>query len=414
MIDFNFITQENLELVESIANTKGRNEKTDLAKKYLSNPEFVELVRATYNPFKQYKIKKIKPLALPVKDPESVKYFLEHMSCKDAASNEDIAQAAKITQALGSIDLALLFLNVLKKDLKMGINIKSLNEAGYDIPVFLIQLAQPQSHLDKFLEENPDEFGIQTKYDGNRSVLYVDDLEFISRGGHKIESCDFLLQQVDVDLGDTILDGEILHESLNLQKAQSIISRKDSNHGRGHELTYQVFDVWKWKGQDVKHLPLIERMNLIKGLPENDYIVCAPFMVWNRSMGDPRAYITKLYQEAIEAGHEGLILKNLSSPYEGKRSRNWVKMKEHETIDAEIIAVNPGEVGKGFENTMGSATGLLNGKEFNIGGWSAKERDFYFNNPNELISKTVECEIWKLSPDGIPLHARRKRIREDK
>lgn len=413
-----FITQSNLEKVESISNTKGRNAKIDLVKSYLHDSSFVELIRYTYNPFEQFNIKKIKPLAIPVETPESIKGFLDFMATKNGANNEDIARAGKITQELGSLELALLFLKVLKKDLKLGMNIRSLNEAGYDIPVFLIQLAHSQSHLAKFLAENPDEFIIQRKYDGNRSPCFLteDSAEFKSRSGHTIHSCDFHLAHLrNMKLGDTTLDGELLHESLNLQKAQSIISKKDSSHGLGHTLTYQVFDIWKWKGVDVKHLPLKERMELIQQLPANKYIVASPYEYWTPELGNAQAYIEKKYQEAIKEGHEGLILKAPNSIYEGKRSRHWVKVKERDTIDLEVLAINEGEKDSRFVGMLGSVTCELDGKQFNIGsGWLDSERKHYYENQNELIGKTIEIKYWKLSPDGVPLHPSKITIREDK
>lgn len=416
-----FITQENLDRVEKIASTSGKNDKISLAKSYRSDEEFVELVRAAYDPFKQYNIKKIKPLAIPVDVPDGVKKFLDEMARKDGAKNEDIARAGKIVQYLGNPELALLFVKVLKKDLKVGMNVRSWNEAGYDIPVFQLQLAHAQSHLEKFLKENPDEFILQTKFDGNRAVVFSkdgdDNMKMLSRNGHQINSCDFLLNQM-LTCGipsDTILDGEVLHESLNLQQCQSIVSLKDSSHDKGHTLTYQIFDIWKYRGQDVKHLSLKERMELIQELHTNEFIVAAPYDTWTPEKGDAKAYIEGVFQNVLAEGHEGLILKSPSSIYEGKRSRNWVKIKERDNLDLEVLEILEGEPGDRFEGMMGAVVCELNGKRFHVGtGWKESEREKYWNEPNLLLGKTIEIGYWKLSPDGVPLHPAKEKIREDK
>lgn len=50
-----------------------------------------------------------------------------------------------------------------------------------------------------------------------------------------------------------------------------------------------------------------------------------------------------LLQEALEAGHEGLMAKDLRSPYTpGKRGRRWQKIKPAETLDLAIIAAEWG------------------------------------------------------------------------
>jgi DNA ligase 1 len=414
-VDHGYINRKNLERIELLSKTTGKNSKIELARTHLDDPDFVQLVRDTYNPFRQYKIKKIKSLAMAVKAPESIIAFLDEMVEKDAASNQDIARAGIIVQSLGDPELAVLFSKVLKKDLKVGMNVNSWNLAGYGIPDFKIQLAHSQSHIEKFLEENTNEFILQTKFDGNRAI-FMDGNKLISRNGHEIKSCDFHIQHlIEMMPPNTILDGEILHDSLNLQQCQSIVSKKDSSHGREKELTYQIFDIWMLDGTDVKSMPLGERMKLIQSLPTNSHIVAAPYDIWTPSIGNAKTYIELRFQDALGAGHEGLILKSPSSIYEGKRSRNWVKIKERDNLDLEVLELVEGEAGDKFEGMMGAVTCELNGKRFNVGtGWKENERKQYWEDPNSLIGRTIEISYWKLSPDGIPLHPAIVRIREDK
>ena len=255
-----FITKENHNRIQTIISTKGKNAKISLLIKYKDFPEFVEMVQYCYDPFRPYKIKKIgaKHMGLANRNPaKSIKSFLDMMATKDSANDNDIATAAYILQNLNDVDLALLFKRVLNKDLKLGCNIRSLNEAGYNIPTFDIQLAHAQSHLTKFYAENKSRFIVQTKYDGNRAICIINSVgkaKFFSRNGHIIESCDFLLSQIE-NMNfppNTTLDGEILHHTYNLQALQSIVSKKDSTHRKGKELTYQVFDILKFNDFDFR------------------------------------------------------------------------------------------------------------------------------------------------------------------
>lgn len=421
-MELNFITKENVQKVKNITKTKGKNAKIELLKEYIVDKSFVELIQMTYDPYKPYKIKKISSKHYGIKldsIPNSIKEFLLYMSNKPSANDQDIATAGYIIMFLDDMDLALLFKRVLTKDFKMGCNVRSLNEAGYNIPTFDLQLAQPQSHLDKFYKENENGFIVQTKFDGNRAICKIDKdgvPKFYSRGGHTIESCDFLLYQISsMKLPpNSILDGEILHKSLNLQQLQSIVSKKDSTHNRGQELTYQVFDCLRWNNVNYMDIKLSDRMLLIKNeLCDNNYIVAAPYDMWEPSMGDHVGYVQAAFQKVLDEGHEGLILKSPTSVYEGKRSRNWVKIKERDNLDLEVLQLIEGE-GR-FENMMGAVVCHINGHNFHVGtGWKESERKYFWKHPNNLLGKIIEIGYWKFSPDGVPLHPAKVRIREDK
>ena len=60
------------------------------------------------------------------------------------------------------------------------------------------------------------------------------------------------------------------------------------------------------------------------------------------------------FQEFINRGEEGVILKNRRAPYEqGKRTKNQWKLKAFITIDAYITGFVPSTVGKGNEKLIG-------------------------------------------------------------
>lgn len=60
--------------------------------------------------------------------------------------------------------------------------------------------------------------------------------------------------------------------------------------------------------------------------------------------GDP-GEIERVYQESLAAGHEGLMVKVLSSPYTpGIRGKNWLKIKPSvDTLDLAVIGAEWGE-----------------------------------------------------------------------
>ncbi|MFQ6012302.1 MAG: ATP-dependent DNA ligase [Thermoplasmata archaeon] len=57
------------------------------------------------------------------------------------------------------------------------------------------------------------------------------------------------------------------------------------------------------------------------------------------SLGEGQAF----FEEALEAGHEGLMAKDLRSPYTpGKRGKRWFKVKPVDTLDVAIVAAEWG------------------------------------------------------------------------
>jgi bifunctional non-homologous end joining protein LigD len=84
----------------------------------------------------------------------------------------------------------------------------------------------------------------------------------------------------------------------------------------GSEVSYHVFDVLWLDGRDLRSLPLEERLDVLKQLP-----LTGPLRrVEPVSDSSP-------WERAEREGWEGVIAKRRGSPYEHRRSRNWLKMK---------------------------------------------------------------------------------------
>jgi DNA ligase-1 len=99
-----------------------------------------------------------------------------------------------------------------------------------------------------------------------------------------------------------------------------------------------VFDILYLDGETLIDLPLSERRRRL-GTVVKMYL--APQVV-----SDDPAVITKTYEDALAAGHEGIMIKVPSSPYSpGQRGKNWIKIKpEVDTLDLAVIG---GEWGEG-------------------------------------------------------------------
>ena len=98
-----------------------------------------------------------------------------------------------------------------------------------------------------------------------------------------------------------------------------------------------VFDILYLDGETLIGLPLAERRKKLESVVR-EYL--APQVV----SGDEKV-ITKTYEDALAAGHEGIMIKVLSSPYTpGQRGKNWIKIKPAvDTLDLAVIGAEWGE-----------------------------------------------------------------------
>ncbi|HSF14552.1 MAG TPA: ATP-dependent DNA ligase [Vicinamibacteria bacterium] len=103
----------------------------------------------------------------------------------------------------------------------------------------------------------------------------------------------------DLPVRDAILDGE----------ATGV-------WGRQGRASYHVFDVLWIEGRDVRSLPLEGRKSLLDELPLRPPL---HRLSW---LDEPEPW-----ERACREGWEGVIAKRRGTPYESRRSRNWLKMK---------------------------------------------------------------------------------------
>jgi bifunctional non-homologous end joining protein LigD len=162
----------------------------------------------------------------------------------------------------------------------------------------------------------------ERKLDGIRCIAIKDEsgVSLMSRTAHRMndqfrEVAEALEREPAEDF---VLDGELVAFRDGVTSFELLQQR----HRRRVRVQYYVFDLPRLNGEDLRPLPLRERKTrLRRALRFEGTIRFNPHR--NGEHGE------ELYREACRKGLEGVIAKRANSPYTGKRSRDWLKLKCH-------------------------------------------------------------------------------------
>ncbi len=137
--------------------------------------------------------------------------------------------------------------------------------------------------------------------------------------------------------GDLILDGETLtlDEGGRARPFAETMSRFGARTAREATLSVRFFDVLHSQGTDLIDAPLRERR------AELQRIAGASLMPGSVT-ADP-AVAEQVLAEALAAGHEGVLVKGIETPYSaGRRGKGWIKVKPVHTYDLVVLAAEWG------------------------------------------------------------------------
>ena len=279
------------------------------------------------------------------------------------------------------------------KSLKLGVDAKSVNDVIPNlIPTFSVQLGIPR---EKCKIKSGDWFSLSQKLNGNRCVFVNG--KMMSRQGKEFTGLDHILSDIQKVVNNGIvLDGELvgkneegLSDSANFQKSTGIANSKDADKT---SLKYVIFDTLRLEefqnGKSeytykIRRQLLLELKETIAKHNLKNIEVVQMFYE-----GTDQTEIDKWLDYCEEHDYEGCMI-NLDSPYECKRVKSLQKVKAFKDIDLMCISVNEAITGK-YKGTLGSITCKYKNGTVDVGsGFSDEQRNYYFNNPNEIVGKIV-------------------------
>ncbi len=147
----------------------------------------------------------------------------------------------------------------------------------------------------------------------------------------------------NISAKEAILDAEVIAvdekgSPLPFQRLSKRITADVLPLGFAREFEFRpyIFDILLFNGQPIYRLPLHERHRILRETLPGDLIVAS---LENPTICELRDF----FKRAINQGHEGLMIKNIESPYRpGSRGKHWLKVKKKITLDLVIIAAEYG------------------------------------------------------------------------
>jgi len=295
---------------------------------------------------------------------------------------------------------------ILIKDLRCGVSEKTVNKVLKDfssiksVPVFECMLAHDgANHEKKIIGKKL----LEPKLDGVRVITIINaenkTVTMYSRNGKELENFGHITRAIEANIDlferSTVLDGEMVSSSFQALMKQ--VHRKTDVQSEDARL--MLFDI----------LPLSEfqagesvmgqrrRSNLLRSM-KAVFDKIGSIDIIPQIEIDLAEYVGELQfkqynKDAIEAGFEGIMIKDINATYQCKRSANWLKMKPFIEVSLEITNVEEG-TGKN-EGRLGAFVCSGNDDDrdirVNVGsGFSDDDRIEFWNNRDSLPRQIVE------------------------
>jgi len=290
---------------------------------------------------------------------------------------------------------------ILIKDLRCGVSEKTINKiAKGTVPLFECMLAHDGANHEKkitgkkLLEPKLDGVRVITiiNKDNNTATMYSRNGKILENFGHITSAIE---QNINLFTQSVVLDGEMVSSSFQALMKQ-VHRKTDVQSNDARLMLFDVLSVGEFKsGKSL--LGQKQRSNKLRSMKEIFDTVGSIDIIPQKEV-DLDSYVGELEfkqynKDAIAAGFEGIMIKDVSAVYEAKRSHSWLKMKPFIEVSLVVIGLEEG-TGKN-EGRLGAliCEGDDDGKRIrvNVGsGFTDEQRKDYWEDQEVMIDQIVE------------------------
>lgn len=398
--------------IEEMNKSTSSNNKIELIRHCNNNVK--KVLYYTYNNFLQYNIKpkvleKRKDLCNKDTKFNSLFDLLESLNLRLITGHKAIKETNGFIY--NNPEFKNLLYLILDRNLKIRVSTKIINKAipGH-IPVFAVALANKfDEKTKKKIDLEKYEWYVSRKLDGVRCIVVVNEkgkAKSFSRAGKQFHTLSLVEKEIEtLGFKNIVFDGEmcIVNEKgdEDFQSIMKEIGRKDHVIENG---LFQIFDVISIEEfKDKKDsLILSERIKVLKSIlsrnTKTNFIKSL-----NQEKIKSFQDLDDRIKKASEKGWEGLMLRK-NDIYKGKRSNDILKVKTFHDNEYTVKDVMFGllrYVKDGIEIEEEMLSGVLiehKGNDVRVGsGFSIDQRQYYFNNPNNIIGKEITVQYFEES-----------------
>ena len=294
---------------------------------------------------------------------------------------------------------------ILIKDLRAGVSEKTVNKVAkkfpqYTVPVFECMLAHDgANHESKITGKKL----VEPKLDGVRCLTVIDyesrTVTQYTRNGKVLENfshiTDYLSKYINEFGRSMVLDGEVV--SHTFQDLMKQVHRKDNvEAGDARLVLFDCLPLVEFK-QGVSVMGLRRRREFLKNwsniFADSGFIEIVAQREFDLDVLTDEFDFKDYNQEMVDAGYEGIMIKDPDSKYECKRSTAWLKQKPFIEVS---LAVTGYEEGTGRnKDRLGAliCEGEDSGKTISVNcgsGFSDSDRSELWAGRDSLVGQVVE------------------------
>ena len=374
------------------------------------NNELFEGLRLCYDPMTTFGVKKV-PTSSGA-DGQGLPWVAFKELARALSQRELTGHAARdaIELALGASTQAQWngwYRRILIKDMRAGFSettvnkmVKQAKKPQYDIPLFECMLAHDGAKHEKKITGKK---LLEPKLDGVRVVTVINAVNktatMYSRNGKLLENFSHITSSLEANIHlferSVVLDGEMVSSSFQALMKQ-VHRKSDADASDARLMLFDMIPLSEFQnGESV--MGQRRRSNLLRSMTPTFDIV-GSIDVISQIEVDLDSYVGELEfkqynKDAIDSGFEGIMIKDVDTVYECKRSASWLKMKPFIEVSLGVTDVEEG-TGKN-EGRLGAlvCSGVDDGKTIvvNCGsGFSDADRIEFWDNRANLPGQIVE------------------------
>jgi DNA ligase-1 len=353
--------------IEAIKSVKGK-QKVAALQALTQDKLTQEIFHYAYNPFKMFGVNALSGVEFKGNKTINQTTWNEYKKILDLMATRDLTGSearnrlkeflSKFNPTSGTI-----FLYILEKDLRIGLGAKTLNKVFKKlIPEFDVILADKFDVHGDFKLPFAETYASR-KLDGYRliGIKKDDTIELLSREGVKQNKFPEIQEQLlSLPGGNKVFDGEVVKiNEKDVEDFTGIMSARGADADVS-QVKYLIFDCLGTdeflerkvtKGFNDRYAELKKILGITKIDNPNAWLVKTKYpniMLVNQVKIISPDHLKELFLAARKMKYEGIMIRPGDTPYEFKRTKNLLKLKEMDDDEFTIVGYIEGK--KGFAN----------------------------------------------------------------